>query len=583
MPSRPPFSLSQDGLKDLGHHVGVLDARKPATEKSESAKPKHQGKWVVMVEGEGTANIANRINQTVFSSLVGFALSDICPLWRVAETTLDKRPLQGARTKFIEQFNSLQETQWEGQKQALERILKVFEADYKRSDGFDLTSKADRRLIQRALRFNEGEELTVTKIIEKFGKLRQMETRYDCFNSLSVEALTQKKVPSFCALAKVLGNQDIPPRNWGYTGVHLEDSGKFFMSDIDLSGYYIAPSEGGQIEDRADLAPRERTLNSPFAFPGRQEYFPFSVQGPLETFFYNTPRVSDGVSYEASKSLEAVKEKLINDAPLAQYFQLLFAAAALPDSWLNSLAARYLTARAPGAADPQGLVHRFKGHRNTLKANLHAELEKPDSPFRRLLEENREAWIRGALAHAHKFNLHDCRKPSHRDQRINLEELLGNLKELAGLPRELGPGDHTLLEQGKAEGRDHFLRIKAKEYLQNLEGKARFTRKKIPDTAKKFLAQLAAPGRIDWASWLGELDAKSKKAFGRREETILAYRGLAQLIRLSADQSTSADATSTEIRRDPDETSGVGARASRMMTASPHAQTPTHGVESPRP
>jgi hypothetical protein len=526
MPSRPPFRISQDKLKKLGHHVGILDAQKPAAEKAEEAAPKHQGKWVAMFEGQNHF-YTQRINQTVLSSLIGFALSDVCPLWRAAKATLEGIDYQGARVKFIKDFNTLEGT----------------------------PSMPD------------GRPRSV-----------YVESRYDSLDALSAEQLTQKKVPSFCALAKILGNQDIPPRNWGYTGKSIQETDAFFMSDIDLSGYYVPIRSGGLVDaSRPELGEASDTLTSPLMFPKSEEYYFFTVKGPLESFNYNTPRVTVSGTSTPSKSLESVQEKLLEDAPRAQYFQLLFAAAALPDSWLDSLSARYLTATHHKAVHPQALVNRFKAHRDTLKANLQAELAKEDSPFQRLLATHRDEWIQQALAHAHKFNLHDCRKESHRAQRINLEELLANLKELAGLPRELGPGDQRLLDAGKAEGRDHFLRIKAKEYLQNLEGKARWTRKKLPDTAKKFLTQLEAPGPIDWSSWLGELDSKSQKAFGRRQETILAYRGLAQLIRVSDAQSRAEEAMSTGIRP---ETPVVGAGAgSPMMTSSPlgHRTNPLTG------
>ncbi len=488
--------------EDLGSHSGTLAAKKVPRHQDIPTQAKFHHQWVMMhPTGRGgmiksNATDPSDVNATVFASLVGFAISDICPLWRLQELTYQGKKQYVARTKFIRNFKTLEDV-------------------CRGRPEYDLIVQASK----------------------KPGNL------------------AARKIPRFCALAKVLGNYDLPERNWGYSPV----SGQVFMSDVDQSGTYLSLSSRPRISG----VPVFPIQNSPLRFHTVAEMRDYPGSICIDTPYIREDADKAGNPFQdelSKKYADAVTRAASDESAVHQHLQTLFASTLLPASWVSMVQQQYLVTPQTGWGEDGSPQERFSDHIKRLHESLMC-----NPKFVAAFDRNRAEWLIEALAHFEKFNLHECRNGKNPALRIDLREVLSGVNALYplalrtpqiptfGVSESKGPGgvelsaeDEKLINAAEARGKHYFLLIKAKEYLLTLEGKTKFSLRSFPATARKLLWKLER-GEItqkDWPQVMRDLqESLSKQSRFRQPITTEIYRALSTLI--SSTLNLDAHASST--------------------------------------
>jgi hypothetical protein len=509
--------------RDLGSHSGTLSAKKVPGESESFNHPKFHQKWAMMhpIDRGGlispNATDLSDVNTTIFSSLIGFAISDICPLWRLTTLTHEGIPQYAARTKFIRNFQTL----------------------------------------ENACRGKPPYDLIVQ-------------------SSKKTGDLAKRKIPRFSALAKVLGNYDIPEGNWGYNSA----SGQVFMSDVNQSGTY--------------LALREEHQNSPLRFHTREEMRAYREACCIHTpYIKPTPGRVRGqivLSDDLDRGYEeAVGRAETDQSAVNQHFQTLFASTLLPQEWIEHISQEYLVPQSADTPPEETLQNRFYAHLEKIQETL-----KANKKFQKAFKANREEWIIEALAHFEKFNLHECRNEKRSEVRIDLRAALTRINQIYDLSQNssadaldsggaseskgsegpssgttgLSPKDEALIDAAEKRGQHYFLLIKAKEYLSALEGKTKFSLRSFPSTARKILEKLEK-GQVTQESWsviLQELDnALLEKSRFRQPITTYIYGQLADLIQktIVREPMASSQTLKSGTRTPESHGAGIGAGGTR--------------------
>ena len=518
----PRDFAAADGL-DNRHsaHFGSLDARKRL---KGSLHPKYFERHALMkltrkvkdlrtgeekVEGFLDPRTGEKVvpvkhnNQTVFSSLIGAAIAgqDFCPIWKLTpikeasgEITL------GVRTKFIEDFGSLQDAETSNLSALKKNLLYELKTEVRGQGSTTLKHFLKSKEFESELHKREA-----------YG--------YFKLNSVKPEVLSEKKLPLFFALAKILGNGDIPARNVGHHGKNLHDRDQhFFMSDVDQSGHYW------------ELTPEtiNRPLNiesvSPTTAPPAVLASPYVI---VHAVGLSIPIPEKRSGFQEFKACE--EKMALNQSAVNQHFQALLAAVLLPDDWIESLPRKYLAEDTENFA----LIESFKTHRSgSIERGLMASEQ-----FKTALSDEaiKRRWMEEILFNFARLNVQEYRTTVSTAKEpsipIDLKQVTQKLNYLCvtmGPPPISDLEKNRLIRKTETQAAHAFLKDKAIQYLSKLD--RRFFRikkmKGLPKHAQKIIGLLKT-GAADWPAIQRELkEVIQSKPFKRDPKTQAAYVAL---------------------------------------------------------